>query len=110
LIYRDGLGKAQTPEAARYLFESAASQKHGPAYLPTGKLYLEAPVDPNTGKLTAHDLAKAYLWLSAAARQAKDPKDRARVKDLLAKVNQIMPTSWKPELDAKVDAHFAVKP
>lgn len=107
VIYRDGRGRPKALKVARYWFESAASRKYGPAYLPTGELYFQAPVDPNTGKLSAHDLAKAYLWLSAATRQAKDPKDQKRVNELLGKVNRIMPVSWKPELDAKVNAHFS---
>ena len=110
VIHRDGRGKPKELKVARYWFESAASRKYGPAYLPTGELYFQAPVDPNTGKLSAHDLAKAYLWLSAAARHAKDskdPKDQKRVEDLLGKVLSIMPSSWKPDLDAKVNEHFS---
>ncbi len=110
VIYRDGRGRPKALKVARYWFESTASRKYRPAYLPTGELYFQAPADPNTGKLSAPDLAKAYLWLSAAAqhvKESKDPKKKERVDELLGKVLSIMPASWKPDLDAKVDAHFS---
>ncbi|MDD5327070.1 MAG: tetratricopeptide repeat protein [Phycisphaerae bacterium] len=107
VMHRDGLGRPKELKAGRYWFESAASLKYGPAYLPVGELYFNGPVDPNTGKLSAGDLAKAYLWLSAAEREAKEPEEKKQVNELLEKVDRIMPESWKPGLDAKVDAHFS---
>ncbi|MFA5239907.1 MAG: tetratricopeptide repeat protein [Phycisphaerae bacterium] len=107
VMNRDGLGRPKELKTARYWFESAASGKYGPAYLPTGELYFNSPVDPNTGKLSADDLAKAYMWLSAAEREAKEPKEQKQISELLEKVDRIMPESWKPGLDAKVDAHFS---
>ena len=67
-ILRDGLGQPRALPTARHWFETAASQKYQPAYLPTGELYFNGPADPNTGGLSANDLAKTYLWLSAASR------------------------------------------
>lgn len=110
VMVRDGLGRPKAPEDARYWFESASNRGYHPAYFPTGERYFHAPPDPQTGKLTAHDLAKAYLWLSAAARQTQDPQGRTRAEVLLQKVLQLMPASWKPDLDAKIDAHFSAHP
>lgn len=110
VMFRDGLGRPKEPEAARYWFESAASRGYGSAYFPTGELYFYAPPDPKTGKLTARNLAKAYLWLSAATRHTQDPQGREKAEVLLQKVLQLMPASWKPELDAKVDAHLSTHP
>ncbi|MCK4783839.1 MAG: sel1 repeat family protein, partial [Desulfobacteraceae bacterium] len=110
VMLRDGLGRPKAPEDARYWFESAASKGYGPAYFPAGELYFNSPVNPNTGILPAQDLAKAYLWVSAASRRTKDPEDLKRTNDLLAKILKIMPESWLPDLDAKVDAHLSAHP
>jgi TPR repeat protein len=110
VMFRDGLGRPKAPEAARYWFESASSQGYRPAYFPTGELYFNAPVDPQTGKLPAPDLAKAYLWVSAASKQTRDPQGQKQAEVLLQKVLEVMPASWKAELDAKVDAHFSAFP
>jgi TPR repeat protein len=109
VMVRDGMGRTKAPEAAREWFESAASLGYAPAYVPTGELYLQAPPDPETGKLAARDLAKAYLWLSAGTRetQDQDPQERKQAEVLLQKILQTMPESWKPELDKKVDEHFS---
>lgn len=79
VMLRDGMGRPKAPEAARFCFERAASRGYGPAYFPTGELYFNSPVNPNTGTLPAHDLAKAYLWVSAASRRTKDPEDHAGI-------------------------------
>ncbi|MBN1545034.1 MAG: sel1 repeat family protein [Syntrophaceae bacterium] len=110
IMLRDGIGRAKAPQAARSWFESAASRGYGPAYFPTGELYFHAPPDPQTGKPTARNLAKAYLWLSAEMRQTQDLQGREQAEVLLKKVLQLMPVSWRPELDAKVDAHFSAHP
>ncbi len=110
VMLRDGLGRPKAPETARFWFESAASQGYAPAYFPAGELYFYSPVDPDTGNLQAHELAKAYLWLSAASRRTKDHKELKRIEDLLVKILEIMPASWRPDLDAKVNAHLAAYP
>jgi TPR repeat protein len=110
LMLRDGIGRPVSFEDARNWFELAASQGYAPAYLPTGELYFNAPVDPQTGKLSAHDLAKAYLWLSASAKRSKNPEDASRSLALLKKVIKIMPHTWLPALDAKVAEHLAKYP
>jgi TPR repeat protein len=110
VMLRDGMGRPKAPEVARFWFESAASQGYAPAYFPAGELYFNSPLDPNTGTLPAHELAKAYLWISAASRRTKNPEELKQIKDLLAKILKIMPESWLPELDAKVDAHLSAHP
>ena len=96
-----------TMVAARFWLESAASQGYLPAYLPVGELYLAAPRDPDSGRLPADDLAKAYLWLSAASRALREPESLSRANTLLAQVREVMPRRWAPDLDAKVAAHLA---
>ncbi len=104
VMARDGLGRAPSPAEAREWFERAASKGYVPAYLPVGSLYLGAP---EVKKNSARDLAKAYLWLSAAVRTPMKGNDLKRAEKQLAAVLAIMPETWMPELDAKVDAHLA---
>ena len=107
LMNRDGLGRPKAPRLAREWFEFAASRGFARAYLPTGELYLNGPTDPETGLLPAHDLAKAYLWLSAAARSATDPEELAQAAEMLDRIRKVMPETWVPDLDAKVARHLA---
>ncbi|MHC4956274.1 MAG: tetratricopeptide repeat protein [Planctomycetota bacterium] len=102
IIVRDGLGDKANPHAAIDWFERAAAQGHTPAYLPTGALFL----DHDHERPEPDELAKAYLWLSAAARLTDDPESAARAKELLKKVLKLMPAEWRPDLDKKVDEHF----
>lgn len=92
---------------ARYWFETAAAQGYIPAYKLTGELYLTALSDPETGKPPAEDLAKAYLWLSVAVKRGADSDQQKAVEELLNKVLEIMPVTWKPDLDPKIAAHLA---
>ncbi|MFQ5766235.1 MAG: tetratricopeptide repeat protein [Rhodospirillales bacterium] len=110
LMLRDGLGGPKDPATARIRFETAASQGHVPAYFPTGALYFEAPPDPETNRQRAQDVAKAYLWLSAAAKRSKDPDELDRTAEMLAKLRRIMPETWLPTLDEKVARHLAEHP
>ena len=107
VIIRDGLGRPADPEQARDWFELAASQGYVPAYFPTGKLYFNAPPDPLINQLSGHDLAMAYLWLSATAKRSQDPSELAKSADLLTQIRTIMPETWIPTLDAKVTAHLS---
>lgn len=106
-LLRDGVGGERDPLAARELFETAASKGYRAAYFPTAQLYFDAPPDPQTGTWSAQDLAKTYLWLSAAAQGAGDPQQQAKASDLLQQVREVMPEAWAPDLDAKVAEHFA---
>ena len=99
IIVRDGLGAKPDPHVAAEWFERAAGQGYTRAYLPTGALFLDHGHDlPEPD-----ELAKAYLWLSAAARLTDDA---AAAKPLLEKAIALMPSDWRPDLDKKVDAHF----
>ncbi len=106
IMFKDGMGIAKDMQSARLWLERAASLGYQSAYLPVGLLYFNSPEDPETGKLSAHDLAKSYLWLSAALRQISDAEASKKAGMILTQVGQIMPETWKSDLDAKVDAHF----
>ncbi len=87
-------------------YEMAASQGHLPAYFPTARLYFNAPAAEHTQMPTAENLAKAYLWLSATRQLSEDVHEIYVVEDMLKKVEQIMPASWKKDLDRKVSQHL----
>jgi TPR repeat protein len=110
MMLRDGVGRPRTPETARFWLESAASQGFAPAYFPAGELYFNSPVDPATGVLSAHDLAKAYLWVAAARQRNENPEELNAINDLQARILRIMPASWRPDLDAKVETHLLKYP
>lgn len=110
VMLRDGLGGARQPQVARTWFERAAGKGYAPAYHSAGALYFNAPADPKTGKLSAHDLAKAYLWLAAAHRRTADSGEKTRNAELLERVLSAMPPSWGADLDAKVEKHLAAHP
>jgi len=95
-----------TTNKAREWFEKAASQRYVAAYAPTGKLYFTAPVDPKTGWLAEANLAKAYMWLSAAAKKSKNKDELIAVNQMLKKILVVMPKTWLPELDAKIAQHL----
>ncbi len=107
VMLRDGVGQAADAESARFWLEAAAAQGWLPAYLPTAELYFYAPVDTDTGLLPAKDLAKAYLWASAAVHRLGASPDGDAASALLAKVRGVMPASWQPELEQKVTQHLA---
>ncbi|MDA3789432.1 MAG: tetratricopeptide repeat protein [Desulfobacula sp.] len=106
LMMRDGLGRPKDPQTAISWFEKAASKGYQKAYFPVGILYFNSPKDPETGMLGAKDLAKSYLWLSASVRQSSDMDVRKEAEKILKKVLEIMPETWKSDLDSKVDTHF----
>ncbi|SFK95190.1 hypothetical protein SAMN05216302_102231 [Nitrosomonas aestuarii] len=88
-------------------FETAASQGYLSAYFPTARLYFNAPVSDETKLPTAANLAKAYLWLSATRQLSKDEKELRDTERMLKKIEQIMPESWKKDLDQKVFEHLS---
>jgi uncharacterized protein len=110
LMERDGLGRRKAAEKARYWFESAASKGYLPSYFPTACLYYHAPVDPETNKLPADDLARAYLWLSATLKRSADGEERRKASEMLENVLRIMPKSWIPTLEEKLSQHLAAFP
>ncbi len=106
-MLRDGIGRPPNPVGALQFFELAAGWGYVPAYFPAGVLYFDAPLDPATGMPTADNLAKAYLWLTAATTATAAPDQRDAADAMLKKVVAVMPQSWIAELDARVAEHLA---
>jgi len=106
VMLRDGLGIQRNPLEARTWFELAASKGYVPAYFETAALYINAPINPETGLWHEDDLAKAYLWLSITLKRSQDPEHRELAEEMMAKVLEFMPKTWNAELDAKVNAHL----
>lgn len=104
-MLRDGIGHERDLNAARGWLEAAASQGYLPAYLETAKLYFAAPPEPETQRLAAADLAKAYLWASAATQRLAGT-EQAQASQLLSDVLRLMPESWRGDLDQRVAAHL----
>ena len=92
---------------ALYWFEMAASQGYLPAYYQTARLYFNAPLSEETGMPAAENLAKSYLWLSAVNQQSKQDDELQGTLSMLEKVEQVMPESWKDDLDEKVSQHLS---
>jgi TPR repeat protein len=107
LMLRDGVGLAAAPQSARFWLETAASQGWELAYLPTAELYFSAPVEPETGRLPAVDLAKAYLWSTAASLRLAQGAEKEQAGALQAEVLTTMPETWRPDLDRQVSEHLA---
>jgi len=105
-MYRDGLGVEKNPVLARNWFEAAAGQGYLPAYLPAATLYAQAPLATDTGLLPETDLAKAYLWASAASKRLQDA-ERSSAEALLQQLLAAVPDTWRPDLDRKVAEHLA---
>lgn len=106
IMARDGLGAPQAPLDALNWLEHAAVQGHKPAYYATGQLYFLAPRNPETGRQFPQDVAKAYLWLSAAEKSTAVMEERevsSKLRELL--INQL-PPKWLPELDSLVENHL----
>ena len=110
LMLRDGIGKPIDTHGATFWFEAAASQGYTPAYYPTATLYFHTPVDPKTGLWTEKNLAKAYLWLSATLRGAHNADEKPEAQQMLNQILEVMPKTWRPELDAKLTEHFTQYP
>ncbi len=102
-IHEDDLND---PATALNWYEMAASRGYPPAYFPTARLYFNAPVAEHTQMPTAENLAKAYLWLSATRQLSGDTHETHAIEDMLKKIEQIMPASWKKDLDRKVSQHL----
>ena len=57
-------------------------------------------------KPPADQLAKAYMWASAAKARGDEAGEK-RAAELLERVNAIMPESWRKDLDARVAEHLS---
>ncbi len=110
LMLRDGLGRTRDHKTALMWFELAAAKGYEKAYFPVGSLYYNSPKDPETGLIKAADLAKSYMWLTAAIRQKADPSGQKAAEDLKVNLMEIMPETWKKDLDSKVEDHFKSYP
>jgi TPR repeat protein len=101
-----GKGVKQDPIEAREWFEKAASKGYHPAYYQTALLYFNAPKHPDTGLWTEQDLAKSYLWVSAAIQRSSDKTQREGLDNMLVKVKNVMPSTWEDSLDQKLKIHL----
>ncbi len=99
-----GDGGPVDARAALANMEALAAAGYAPAYLPAAVLYAHQPVQADTGALSAENLAKVYLWASAAKASLADPGPAEK---LLAGVLAVMPAEWIPGLDRKVADHLA---
>lgn len=106
VIVNKGLFKGHTPLMARNMFEQAAARHYVPAYFQTGYLYVNAEPQPQTKQLSAENLAKAYLWLSVATKQSKQPLELIEAKKILKQILAVMPKTWLPELNHKITLHL----
>ncbi len=107
VMLSEGQGGEADVLQARFWLEHAAMEGYAPAYLPTAILYANAPLDPKTGALSPEDLAKLYMWNSAAKATNQDPTQLAEITRIEALTLNVMPPQWKPELDQRVAAHLA---
>ncbi len=103
---RDGLANPQDNYTALYWFERAASKGYKQAYFPTATHYFHAPKDPETGFLSATNLAKAYLWLSASKKTVLTEAQKDLAQSMLNEVLTVMPKSWITDLNEKVNIHL----
>ncbi len=94
------------PQALGWL-EGAATQGYAASYLPLAVIYWHNRSEASPESPPAQDLAKSYLWASAARRAAADAMTREEAATLLSQIDALMPETWKPELNEKVAAHLA---
>ena len=102
-----GEGGQADPRLALFWLERAASEGYAPAYLPVAVLYANAAPDPATGALSADQLARIYMWNSAAKATTKDADQQAQIERIAQLVLAVMPPAWRPELDRRVAEHLA---
>lgn len=106
IIMDKGLSPGHTPQKARQMFEQAAVLKYVPAYFQTGKHFFDAKPDSATNQLSAENLAKAYVWLSATVQRSENPEEIHAAKEMLQQILAVMPATWLAELDHKVAQHL----
>ncbi len=109
-MMQDGIGQPKQPIKARFWFEQAASQGYVRAYYPTAELYFKAPADPQTDMWSEQDLAKAYLWLTTTLQSSQNSKEKQQVAAMLVQVLEVMPETWRPNLDTTVAEHLKAHP
>ncbi|MBX3617352.1 tetratricopeptide repeat protein [Nitrosomonas sp.] len=99
----------QTAEKTRQMFEQAAALHYVPAYFQAGKHFFAAEPDPETNRLPAEHLAKAYLWLSTAIQRSEDAEEILAARSIRQQILAIMPETWLVELDQKIAQHLQRK-
>ncbi|MDN2696388.1 tetratricopeptide repeat protein [Janthinobacterium sp. SUN073] len=102
-----GEGGDVNPALALSWLEHAASEGYAPAYLPVAILYANSAPDPATGALTPANLAKIYMWNSAAKATTNNAATLAEIERIAQLVNQVMPAEWRPTLDRRVAEHLS---
>lgn len=106
LMLEKGMVEEMPAEATLGMYEQAATRGCISAYYPTGRLYFESRRHPETGLPTEEDLAKAYMWLSAAKKRVEDETQLQATEALLQQVLKIMPETWIKDLNERVERHF----
>ena len=89
----------------RRLSESEMFVPDGQAF-PYGVHIAVVEVDPETGVITAEDLAKLYMWLQLTIKRSGDDAELAEAKKMLADVMQLIPTRWLTELNETIAQHI----
>ncbi|WP_296268082.1 tetratricopeptide repeat protein [Pseudomonas sp. UBA6562] len=107
VMQSEGVGGDADPQKARFWLEHAAGEGYAPAYLATAIVYANAPLDPQTGALTPQDLAKVYMWNSAAKSAPHTRQQLAEIERIEHLVLAVMPAQWQPALDRRVAEHLA---
>lgn len=110
VMLAQGEGGAPDADAALGLMERAAAAGYVPAYLPTATLYARMPPQADSGALSADDLAKVYMWSSAAYARLHDAAPRAQAQRLRDTALAVMPPTWRTDLDRRVAEHLATVP
>lgn len=106
-MFQEGNGTPRDPNKAVFWYESAASQGYALAYYDTAILYYELAFAKETEKPESSLLAKNYLWLSAALAKEMRAVKRQQLKKRLTQVDKVMPATWRPDLDKKVQMHLS---
>ncbi|MDO8894785.1 tetratricopeptide repeat protein [Nitrosomonas sp.] len=106
ILMQQGSPEGYTAGKTRQLFEQAAALNYVPAYFQTGKHFFAAEPDPETNRLPAEHLAKAYLWISAAIQRSEDSDEILAARSIRQQILAIMPETWLAELDQKIAQHL----
>jgi len=107
IMQAQGDGGEVDVAAALATMEALAADGYTPAYLPTATLYAHLPPEGDTGAPSAVNLAKMYLWASAAKARLSDPALLNQAELLQAQVLTVMPPRWRADLDDKLAVHLA---
>lgn len=107
VMLSEGQGGEPDLPAALFWLETASGEGYAPAYLPTAILYANAGTQPETGMLAPEHLAKIYVWLMAAKKTAGNAAEQEEILKIEKMVLQVMPASWRDQLDKQVGEYLA---